>query len=353
MCDPVPSHPDNNYACIQCGSQVEYEGGLICDACQRRLKGQPWPALKAEQEFPVEPSPALPPTGAAPSNPAGPVSLDMAAVELRAAAASLDPGLQSDRWSLHQQQFGGPHAGKLKKVGQPLDPKDLMINVGFVDARCKVILTHKPTRLFCEEEGPADQKEAIHSRLYGELKRKVENLLRDSERLEKALVDSMRTVRISHRLSPATRELVVGFAEAMADKLLAAQDKYGYWDGWSDPDFIPECRTHLREHLSKGDPRDVANYCAFLWWHKASTVPTELLAAGARTVPEPLKSAIMELVCAFEFMVVEELSGTSQHDTQMALADKVRGLMGVKVPDPEEPSSQVHPDSGLPSRRPE
>lgn len=72
-------------------------------------------------------------------------------------------------------------------------------------------------------------------------------------------------------LHPATRGLVSRFAAAMADKLLAAQRKYGYSDDWMRDDWIDECRAKLLEHVAKGDPRDVANYCAFLWHHGAST----------------------------------------------------------------------------------
>ena len=72
-------------------------------------------------------------------------------------------------------------------------------------------------------------------------------------------------------LHPATKELVFSFAMALADKLYAAEQKYGYSDGWKTDDWMDECRRKLREHIGKGDPRDVAAYCAFLWYHKEST----------------------------------------------------------------------------------
>lgn len=65
--------------------------------------------------------------------------------------------------------------------------------------------------------------------------------------------------------------LVARFAEAMAAKLLAAQEKYGFSDGWMQPDWMDECRAKLAEHVAKGDPRDVAAYCAFLWHHGEPT----------------------------------------------------------------------------------
>lgn len=72
-------------------------------------------------------------------------------------------------------------------------------------------------------------------------------------------------------LHPDTARLVTDFAQALADKLLAAEMKYGYSNGWMNWDWMDECRDKLREHLAKGDPRDVAAYCAFLWFHGEPT----------------------------------------------------------------------------------
>jgi hypothetical protein len=78
-------------------------------------------------------------------------------------------------------------------------------------------------------------------------------------------------IRMPKALHRDTKALVSGFATALAEKLHAAEQKYGYSNGWDNPDWMDECRAKLREHLDKGDPRDVANYCAFLWYHGAST----------------------------------------------------------------------------------
>ena len=69
----------------------------------------------------------------------------------------------------------------------------------------------------------------------------------------------------------ATADLVRRFSDALAAKLAAAEKKYGYSDGWLSPDWMDECRAKLLEHIDKGDPRDVAAYCAFLWHHGEST----------------------------------------------------------------------------------
>lgn len=88
-------------------------------------------------------------------------------------------------------------------------------------------------------------------------------------------------------LHPATKQLVFGFACALANKLHTAEKKYGYSDGWLDSGWMDECRAKLREHIEKGDPRDVAAYCAFLWHHKQSTasLPSEKAEKYAKDNP--------------------------------------------------------------------
>ncbi|WP_405118794.1 hypothetical protein [Pseudomonas leptonychotis] len=78
-------------------------------------------------------------------------------------------------------------------------------------------------------------------------------------------------------LHPDTQYLVTRFATALAVKLHAAELKHGYSDGWKEPNWMDECRQKLIEHLAKGDPRDVAAYCAFLWHHCQSTSPKSCL----------------------------------------------------------------------------
>lgn len=78
-------------------------------------------------------------------------------------------------------------------------------------------------------------------------------------------------VHVPTELHPATARLVARFAEALSEKLAAAEKKYGYSDGWADADWMDECRAKLLEHIQKGDPRDVAAYCAFLWHHGECT----------------------------------------------------------------------------------
>lgn len=69
------------------------------------------------------------------------------------------------------------------------------------------------------------------------------------------------------RLHPAKRDLVDHFSMALAEKLAEAEQKHGFKDGWLDPTWQDECRRQLHHHAAKGDPRDVAAYCAFCWHH--------------------------------------------------------------------------------------
>lgn len=89
-------------------------------------------------------------------------------------------------------------------------------------------------------------------------------------------------------LHPATTDLVQRFAAALADKLATAEAKYGYTNEWADPSWMDECRHRLLEHVAKGDPRDVAAYCAFLWHHDERT-------ASAPPLPRAIVPVLAEL----------------------------------------------------------
>jgi hypothetical protein len=78
-------------------------------------------------------------------------------------------------------------------------------------------------------------------------------------------------VNMPEGLNPDTRELVKVFAEAMAAKLYKSQGKYGHTNKWKNDHWLYECSQALLEHLVKGDPVDVANYCAFMYHHGWST----------------------------------------------------------------------------------
>lgn len=67
-------------------------------------------------------------------------------------------------------------------------------------------------------------------------------------------------------------DLVARFSAALLDKLQAAEEKYGWENGWIETGWEADCQQALLKHLGKSDPRDVAAYCAFLWHHGWPTV---------------------------------------------------------------------------------
>lgn len=68
-------------------------------------------------------------------------------------------------------------------------------------------------------------------------------------------------------LHPDTQSLVANFCTALAEKLYGAQLKYGYDADWKQDGWATQCLSHFHQHIAKGDPRDVAAYCAFMWYH--------------------------------------------------------------------------------------
>ncbi|MEB8081730.1 hypothetical protein NGI08_23415 [Klebsiella michiganensis] len=86
-------------------------------------------------------------------------------------------------------------------------------------------------------------------------------------------------------LHPDTQKLVTMFCTALAEKLYKAQLKYGHSDNWSYANWEIECQTAFHEHIAKGDPRDVAAYCAFMWYHGWRTEAKPVL-------PETLVKAV-------------------------------------------------------------
>lgn len=74
-------------------------------------------------------------------------------------------------------------------------------------------------------------------------------------------------VVVPEGLNPETTDLVLRFASALADKLYKAEQKYGRSTDWMKDDWYDDCLQSLLEHIEKGDPRDVAAYCAFMWYH--------------------------------------------------------------------------------------
>lgn len=95
---------------------------------------------------------------------------------------------------------------------------------------------------------------------------------------------------IPENLHPGTAKLVRRFARALGNKLLSAQIKYGYSNNWQRDDWADECRAELMRHIAKGDPRDVAAYCAFLWHHDWPTAATQPVAQTLALTDERIGS---------------------------------------------------------------
>jgi len=95
--------------------------------------------------------------------------------------------------------------------------------------------------------------------------------------VEMARNDGLLDPECDAELHPDTAKLVRRFARSLANKLRMAQRKYGYTNNWTRDDWADECRAELMRHIQKGDPRDVAVYCAFLWHHDWQTTPVKVL----------------------------------------------------------------------------
>ncbi|EDN4942837.1 DUF550 domain-containing protein [Salmonella enterica subsp. enterica serovar Norwich] len=85
-------------------------------------------------------------------------------------------------------------------------------------------------------------------------------------------------------LHPDTQNLVADFCTALAEKLYGAQLKYGYDADWKQDGWATQCLSHFHQHIAKGDPRDVAAYCAFMWYHGWKTEPV-----SGPVVPEEIE----------------------------------------------------------------
>lgn len=87
-------------------------------------------------------------------------------------------------------------------------------------------------------------------------------------------------------LHPDTQKLVADFCAALAEKLYKAQLKYGYDADWKQDGWPSQCQAHFHQHIAKGDPRDVAAYCAFMWYHGWKTEAAKPALADVPTFEE-------------------------------------------------------------------
>lgn len=115
---------------------------------------------------------------------------------------------------------------------------------------------------------------------YGGLIRTLIDQLRDANRKAEPAMgpDGMEhfTVKLPEGLARSTQYLIVDTAQALGNKLLAAQNKRKADPvGWMRNDWEDDCRAGLMHHIQKGDPRDVMAYAAFMHHHGWSTAKPE------------------------------------------------------------------------------
>lgn len=128
-------------------------------------------------------------------------------------------------------------------------------------------------------------------------------------------------------LHPATQQLVDTFAEALAAKLLKSQEKRGAsWTNLGGEWPVEDCRKALFDHLLKGDPVDVAAFCAFLWSKGFSTKPDEPVVV----VPYAIWREFSGLLGFIDRMSWNEASGSLESLTELAreLEAKVKAFEG-------------------------
>ncbi|WAS56239.1 hypothetical protein MK974_24375 [Burkholderia ambifaria] len=144
---------------------------------------------------------------------------------------------------------------------------------------------------------------------------------------------------IPSELHRDTAKLVRRFARALAHKLLSAQRKYGYSDNWMRDHWADECRAELMRHIHKGDPRDVAAYCAFLWHHNESTAPAQ--AAEPVAIPTGWKAMPLTITPAMRMAMAEAASKYMQRTGGNSLDVIYEAALKVAPPPPAQASAPV------------
>jgi hypothetical protein len=85
-------------------------------------------------------------------------------------------------------------------------------------------------------------------------------------------------------------DLVDRFSKSLLAKIRLAQANGR--SGWDLDDWETQCREGLLRHVEKGDPRDVAAYCAFMWHHGWATK-----SAAPQAVRQPTLGEIERALC--------------------------------------------------------
>ncbi|WP_249220701.1 hypothetical protein [Burkholderia cenocepacia] len=128
----------------------------------------------------------------------------------------------------------------------------------------------------------------------------------DALNMRKIAADAIAAPVEQHEAAPAHSDdaWVDRFAAELKSKLAAARAKGR--GGWETCDPV-ELSMMLREHVEKGDPRDVANFCMFLW-ALGKPISDAALPMGRRAIAQPAPPAADERAPSFErFIPIHEL----------------------------------------------
>lgn len=147
------------------------------------------------------------------------------------------------------------------------------------------------------------------------------------------------TVANVHRLGPETEKLLADFTLALRAKLAASEVKYGWHDNWKHDDWENDCRRQMRKHIAKGDPLDVAAFCAFLWgrgWSTAFPAGAEVDRGAAMTIAASGDDVLRDL----HTLVMSEQTGArwmaAAAEAAIAEIVKLRGAAPIVVTDAVE-----------------
>ncbi len=135
--------------------------------------------------------------------------------------------------------------------------------------------------------------------------------------LNDPVVDPRNSDEGDERSAPLV-DLVSRFSGALLAKLKAAEAKYGYNNAWMRDGWDATCQEHMIEHLAKGDPLDVAAYCAFMWHHGWATAPA--------TPPQPAVSGEVREAAkvALDLLDAEDARQSKLHDLLETIREQIR-----------------------------
>jgi hypothetical protein len=72
-------------------------------------------------------------------------------------------------------------------------------------------------------------------------------------------------IQIAADLHPDSRNALIEFSKALAEKMAANEIKYRFGNSWKTLNWRQQLIEELYNHIAKGDPRDIAIYAMFAW----------------------------------------------------------------------------------------